>query len=462
MLQIYNSLTRRKEPLRPLQPGHVGMYVCGMTVYDLCHLGHARVLVVFDVVYRHLKRQGLAVTYVRNITDIDDKIIRRAAERGESIDALTARFIAAMHEDADRLGVLRPDAEPRATAHMAEIQAMIGRLLKTGHAYAADNGDVYYAVASFRGYGKLSGKDPQDLRAGARVEVDEAKRDPLDFALWKAAKPGEPAWESPWGPGRPGWHIECSAMSTGCLGNHFDIHGGGADLMFPHHENEIAQSEGATGEPFVNLWMHNGFVRVNDEKMSKSLGNFFTVREILERYQPEEVRYFILGSHYRSPLNYDDSQLDGARAALTRLYTALRGLSTEAAAAEGGESFRERFDAAMDDDFNTPEALAVLFELAREINRLRGRDTAAAAALGAELRRLGADLGLLGQDPDAYLQSGADAGGLADADIDDLIARRNAAREAKDFAEADRLRDQLTAANVLLEDGPGGTTWRRR
>lgn len=462
MLHIYNTLTRRKEPLRPLEPGRVRMYVCGMTVYDFCHLGHARVLVVFDIVYRHLKRLGLDVTYVRNITDIDDKIIRRAAENGEAIEALTERFIGAMHEDADRLGVLRPDAEPRATLHMAEILAMITRLLDQDHAYVAGNGDVYYAVASFPGYGKLSGKDPQDLRAGARVEVGEAKRDPLDFALWKAAKPGEPAWASPWGAGRPGWHIECSAMSTGCLGNHFDIHGGGADLMFPHHENEIAQSEGATGEPFVNVWMHNGFVRVNDEKMSKSLGNFFTVREILARYQPEEVRYFILGSHYRSPLNYDDSQLDAARAALTRLYTALRELPADAEPA-GGEGYRERFDAAMDDDFNTPEALAVLFDLAREINRLRGQDVAAAAALGAELRALGAALGLLGQDAEAYLKAGAGsaAGGLADADIDALIARRNAARKDRNFAEADRLRDELTAAGIVLEDGPGGTTWRR-
>ncbi|WP_462328733.1 cysteine--tRNA ligase [Thiohalocapsa halophila] len=460
MLEIHNSLTRRKEPFQPLTPEQVRMYVCGMTVYDLCHLGHARVLVVFDVVYRHLKRLGYAVTYVRNITDVDDKIIRRADENGEPMAALTERFIAAMHEDADRLGVLRPDQEPRATAHMAEMHAMIRRLLDKGHAYVADNGDVYYAVASFPGYGRLSGKDPQDLRAGARVEVGEAKQDPLDFALWKAAKPGEPAWESPWGPGRPGWHIECSAMSTGCLGNHFDIHGGGADLMFPHHENEIAQSEGATGEPFVNVWMHNGFVRINDEKMSKSLGNFFTVRDILARYQPEEVRYFILASHYRSPLNYDDSQLDGARAALTRLYTALRGLPADAEPA-GGAAYRERFDAAMNDDFNTPEALAVLFDLAREVNRLRAEDTAAAAGLAAELRLLGDDLGLLGQDPDAYLKAGSGEDGLTDAAIEDLIARRAAARKAKDFAEADRIRDELQGAGIVLEDGPGGTTWRR-
>ncbi|WP_295541611.1 cysteine--tRNA ligase [uncultured Thiohalocapsa sp.] len=468
MLEIHNSLTRRKAPFQPLTPGRVRMYVCGMTVYDLCHLGHARVLVVFDVVYRHLRRLGYDVTYVRNITDVDDKIIRRAAENAEPVAALTERFIAAMHEDADRLGVLRPDQEPRATAHMAEMHAMIARLIDKGHAYVAGNGDVYYAVASFPGYGRLSGKDPQDLRAGARVEVGEAKRDPLDFALWKAAKPGEPAWASPWGPGRPGWHIECSAMSTGCLGNHFDIHGGGADLMFPHHENEIAQSEGATGEPFVNVWMHNGFVRVNDEKMSKSLGNFFTVREILERYQPEAVRYFILASHYRSPLNYDDSQLDGARAALTRLYTALRGLppAPEPAAEIGvepsdGTAYRARFDAAMNDDFNTPEALAVLFDLAREINRVRADDEAAAAGLAAELRRLGHDLGLLEQDPEAYLKAGAGMDGLSDAAIEDLIARRGAARRAKDFAEADRIRDELQDAGIVLEDGPGGTSWRR-
>ncbi|MEA1050150.1 cysteine--tRNA ligase [Lamprobacter modestohalophilus] len=461
MLHIHNSLTRRKAPFQPIEPGKVRMYVCGMTVYDYCHLGHARVLVVFDVIYRWLMRSGFEVTYVRNITDIDDKILARAAENGEAFGELTERFIGAMHEDADALGILPPADEPRATAHIDEIVAMIQRLIENGHAYAADNGDVYYAVASFPGYGRLSGKDPKDLRAGARVEVDEAKRDPLDFALWKAAKPGEPAWAAPWGEGRPGWHIECSAMSTCRLGNHFDIHGGGADLQFPHHENEIAQSEGATGEPFVNVWIHNGFVRVNDEKMSKSLGNFFTVREILERYQPEEVRYFILGSHYRSPLNYDDSQLDGARAALTRLYTALRGLP--AAEPAGGEQSRERFTAAMDDDFNTPEALAVLFDLAREINRLRDIDPPVAAGLGAELRELAGVLGLLEQDPDAYLrgEGAARTSGPSDAEIEALIAARAEARRARDFAEADRLRDQLQAAGIQLEDGAGGTTWRR-
>ena len=460
MLQIYNTLTRRKAPFTPIEPGKARMYVCGMTVYDLCHLGHARVLVVFDVVYRYLMRAGYAVTYVRNITDIDDKIIRRAQENGEPADTLADRYIAAMHEDAAALGILSPHDEPRATVHIPEILAMIERLVANGHAYAVDNGDVYYAVASFPGYGKLSGKDPHELRSGARVEVDEAKRDPLDFVLWKAAKPGEPAWESPWGHGRPGWHIECSAMSTCCLGNHFDIHGGGADLQFPHHENEIAQSEGATGEPFVDIWMHNGFVRVNEEKMSKSLGNFFTVREILARYQPEEVRYFILTSHYRSPLNYDDEHLDNARAALTRLYTALRGLpAAEAGAA--GLPFRERFDAAMDDDFNTPVALAVLFDLAREINRWRADDEPAAAALGTELRALGGVLGLLSQDADDYLRGGTGAEGPSDADIDALIQQRADARKARDFAGADRIRDELQAAGIVLEDGPGGTTWRR-
>jgi cysteinyl-tRNA synthetase len=461
MLKIYNTLTRDKAELRPIEPGKIRMYVCGMTVYDYCHLGHARVMVVFDVVYRYLRALGYEVTYVRNITDIDDKIINRANERGESFDALTERFIAAMREDAEALGVLPPTEEPRATGHMREILGMIETLIARGHAYAADNGDVYYAVASFPGYGRLSGKDPEELRAGARVEIGEAKRDPLDFALWKAAKPGEPAWASPWGDGRPGWHIECSAMSTCALGNHFDIHGGGADLQFPHHENEIAQSEGATGGPFVNLWMHNGFVRVNEEKMSKSLGNFFTVREVLERYRPEEVRYFILTSQYRSPLNYDDESLQGARAALTRLYTALRGLPQ--VAPRGGEPFCERFTSAMDDDFNTPVALAVLFDLVREVNRLRSEDEPKAAALGAQLRHLGGVLGILQSDPDAYLQGGmgAAAGGLSDAEIDDLIRQRRVARQDRQWAEADRIRDALAEAGVVLEDGPQGTTWRR-
>ena len=459
MLAIYNSLTRTKEEFRPIVPGQVRLYVCGMTVYDYCHLGHARVMVVFDVVYRYLLALGYQVTYVRNITDIDDKIIQRAADNGESIGDLTERFIRAMHEDSDALKILPPNAEPRATAHMDEILAMIQRLIDQGHAYAAGNGDVYYAVGSFPGYGRLSGKDPEELRAGARVDVGEAKRDPLDFALWKAAKPGEPAWESPWGLGRPGWHIECSAMSTACLGNHFDIHGGGADLQFPHHENEIAQSEGATGEPFVNFWMHNGFVRVNEEKMSKSLGNFFTVREILARYRPEEVRYFILTSQYRSPLNYDEEHLDQARAALTRCYTALRGLPSAAPA--GGDAWASRFHAAMEDDFNSPEALSVLFDLVREINRLRGEDDTAAAGLGARLRELGGLLGLLWDDPETYLQGAPAAQGLATGQIEQLIAARAAARRAKDWAAADRIRQELQGAGILLEDGPQGTSWRR-
>ena len=457
MVQIHNSLTNRKEPFEPMEPGRVRMYVCGMTVYDYCHLGHARAMVVFDTVVRFLRASGYRVTYVRNITDVDDKIIRRAAELGETTGALTERFIAAMHEDADALGCLRPDHEPRATSSMEAIIGLIGRLLEQGYAYAADNGDVYFTVARFEGYGKLSGERLEDLRAGARVEPDEAKRDAVDFTLWKAAKPGEPSWPSPWGEGRPGWHIECSAMSMECLGEQFDIHGGGLDLKFPHHENEIAQSEAATGHAFANYWMHNGHVRINDEKMSKSLGNFFTVRDILKEYRAEEVRYFLLSSHYRSPLNYSLDALGNARAALTRLYTALRGLP-EAVAGEAGEDFRSAFGAAMEDDFNTPVALAVLFDLAREINRRREEGGAGAAPLGARLRELGGELGLLGSDPEDYLKGGA---ADDDAQIEALIERRTAARKARDFAEADRLRDELKARGVVLEDGPGGTTWRR-
>ena len=462
MLQIFNSLTRQKETFEPIEPGKVRMYVCGMTVYDYCHLGHARVLVVFDVVYRYLKAMGLDVTYVRNVTDIDDKIIKRANENGEAFGALTTRFIQAMHEDAQALGVLPPTHEPKATDNIAAIIDMIGTLVEKGYAYAADNGDVYYDVHKFEHYGQLSGKKLEDLQAGARVDVGEDKRDPLDFVLWKAAKPDEPSWSSPWGEGRPGWHIECSAMSTQILGNHFDIHGGGQDLQFPHHENEIAQSEACTGEHFVNYWMHNGFVRINEEKMSKSLGNFFTVREILERYRPEEVRYFILTSHYRSPLNYSDAQLDNARGALTRLYTALRGLP-DASAAEAPE-LRGRFHAAMRDDFNTPEALAVLFDLARDINKSReSGDEAGAAAQGGLLRELGGMLGLLGEAPESYLKGGGTPteGGLTDAAIEDLIAARNAARAARDWAEADRIRDELKAQGVVLEDAAGATSWRR-
>ncbi len=462
MLHVYNDLSRTKEPFKPLEAGKVRMYVCGMTVYDLCHLGHARVLVVFDVIARYLRATGYELTYVRNITDIDDKIIQRANDNGEPIEQLTERFIRAMHEDAAALGVLPPDHEPRATAHIGEIIAMIERLIRNGHAYPASNGDVYYAVASFPGYGRLSGKNLDELRAGERVEVDPHKRDPLDFVLWKAAKPGEPAWDSPWGAGRPGWHIECSAMSCNCLGDTFDIHGGGADLTFPHHENEIAQAEGATGKPFVNYWLHNGFVRINEEKMSKSLGNFFTVREILERYRAEEVRYFILTSHYRSPLNYADEQLDNARSALTRLYTALRDLPLVPAGGDSG--YRERFHAAMEDDFNTPIAIAVLFDLAREINRLRDSKpaaTAAAAAYAAELRHLAGLLGLLGDDPESYLKGQAVGDGLSDAAITELTQQRIAARQAKAWAEADRIRDELKAQGVVLEDSGNTTRWRR-
>ena len=461
MLQIYNSLTRQKQEFTPIEPGKVRMYVCGMTVYDLCHLGHARVLVVFDVVVRHLRALGYQVTYVRNITDIDDKIIKRANENGEPIDALTGRFISAMHEDAAALGVLPPDLEPRATGSMVEIIAMIETLVAKGYAYAVDNGDVYYDVSRFTGYGRLSGKNPEDLRAGARVEVAEAKDDPLDFVLWKAAKPAEPSWPSPWGAGRPGWHIECSAMSTHCLGNHFDIHGGGMDLQFPHHENEIAQSEGATGCRFVNYWMHNGFVQVDEEKMSKSLGNFFTVREILARYQPEEVRYFILASHYRSPLNYSDDHLDQARAALTRLYTALRDVPPGEALQDS--EYQRRFSAAMDDDFNSAEALAVLFELARELNRAREAGAEEAGALAATLLGLGARLGILQADPLQYLRGQPDraVGGLTDGEIEARIQARLDARARQDWAEADRIRDELQVAGIQLEDGAGTTRWRR-
>jgi cysteinyl-tRNA synthetase len=460
-LQVTNNLTKRKEPFRPIDARRVRMYVCGMTVYDFCHIGHARVMVVFDVVNRYLRQiyGEQQVTYVRNITDIDDKIIKRANENGEAFTALTERFIAAMNEDAQALGVRRPDQEPRATLFVQEIIAMVEALVKKGLAYAAGNGDVYYDVSKFDGYGKLSGKNPEDLRAGERVAVDEAKDDPLDFVLWKAAKPGEPSWDSPWGKGRPGWHIECSAMSTHTLGQHFDIHGGGLDLQFPHHENEIAQSEGACGCTFVNYWMHNGFVRVDNEKMSKSLGNFFTIREVLAKYDPEVVRYFIINSHYRSPLNYSDQHLDQAKGALTTLYTALRGLSLPAAEEEGAAA--DRFFTAMDDDFNTPEAVAVLFELAREVNRLRGSDEAAAARLAAQLRRLGGVLGLLQRDPEAFLRGGTAAGGLSDQAIEERIAARLAARKGKNWAEADRIRDELKAQGIVLEDGAGGTTWRR-
>ncbi len=463
MLKIHNSQTRKKEVFKPIEPGKITMYVCGMTVYDLCHLGHARVLVVFDVVTRYLRYSGYDVTYVRNITDIDDKIINRANENGEDFSELTERFIKAMHEDAAQLGVLPPDEEPRATASMKEIIDMIQTLVDKGFAYAVQTdegqGDVYYDVSAFENYGKLSGKKLEDLRAGERVAVDENKDDPLDFVLWKAAKPGEPSWDSPWGKGRPGWHIECSAMSTCCLGNHFDIHGGGQDLQFPHHENEIAQSEAATGETFVNLWMHNGFVRINDEKMSKSLNNFFTVREILKLYKGEEIRYFVLASQYRSPLNYSDQLLDNARTALSRLYNTLRGLDVPEDFDEKDPAI-EKFKQVMDDDFNTPEALAVLFDLANQVNRLREKDEGAALQKAAVLKKLANVLGLLEADAEQFLQTGAGESENG-ADIDALIQARNAARENKDWAEADRIRDELDAMGIVLEDKDGKTIWRR-
>jgi cysteinyl-tRNA synthetase len=454
MLQLHNTLSRSKAPFVPVTPGQVRMYVCGMTVYDLCHLGHARVFVVFDMVVRWLRASGYDVEYVRNITDIDDKIIRRAAENNETPAALTARFIDAMHQDERALGVLPPTHEPRATEYVAQMLAMIARLEQKDLAYAAANGDVYYRVRGFAGYGQLSGKSLDELRAGERVEVDGFKHDPLDFVLWKAAKPGEPAWDSPWGPGRPGWHIECSAMSADLLGRHFDIHGGGQDLQFPHHENEIAQSEGAHDCKFVNYWLHNGFVRVDNEKMSKSLGNFFTIRDVLKQYDAEVVRFFILRAHYRSPLNYSDAHLDDAKSALTRLYTALKNLPPDASPPDWKLPAAQAFKAAMDDDFNTPEALAVLFELAGEANR----GDASAAQL---LRSLGGVLGLLQRDAAAFLQAGNAGAGLSAEQIDGLIAARRAARAAKDFAESDRIRDQLTAAGIVLEDTASGTTWRR-
>ena len=457
MLSIYNTLSKTMEAFQPLEDNQVRMYVCGMTVYDFCHIGHARVMVAFDVVTRWLRQRGYDVTYVRNITDIDDKIIRRANENGEPFEALVERMIAAMHEDEARLNVLRPDVEPRATQHIDGMFAMIQTLIDKGYAYAPGNGDVYYRVGKFVGYGKLSRRRIEDLKIGARIEVDEAKEDPLDFVLWKTAKPGEPCWDSPWGAGRPGWHIECSVMSTCCLGETFDIHGGGPDLVFPHHENEIAQSEAATGKQYANAWMHAGAVRVDGEKMSKSLGNFFTIREVLEKYQPEVVRYLLVSSHYRSPINYSEDSLKEAKGALERFYTALRGLPEVAAA--GGESFVERFGAAMDDDFNSPEACAVLFEMAREINRLREADPQAAAALAARLKELAGVLGVLQMSPDAFLQAGAE-GKVDAAEVEALIAARLQARAEKNWAESDRIRDQLTAMGVVLEDGKGGTTWR--
>lgn len=459
MLKIYNSLHNRKEDFIPLEANTIRMYVCGMTVYDYCHLGHARVMVVFDMVYRYLQAAGYTVTYVRNITDIDDKIIKRANENAEPFTALTQRFINAMHEDEQALGILSPTYEPRATENIQEMLTMISTLIEKGYAYVGSNRDVYYDVSKFEGYGKLSGRKLEDLRAGERIAIDEVKDDPLDFVLWKAAKEGEPAWESPWGLGRPGWHIECSAMSSTLLGTHFDIHGGGHDLQFPHHENEIAQSEACNGHQYVNYWMHNGFIRINDEKMSKSLNNFFTIRDVLKTYKPEEIRYFMLNSHYRSPLNYSTEQLDNARASLTRLYTALRDLPQ--AQAPQNTDAEQRFRMVMDDDFNTPEAVAILFELAREINRLRmEHNETAAAETGALLQKLAGILGLLEREAESWFK-GETIEGLDDAAIEALIQARLTARTNKNWAESDRIRDELKAKGVLLEDKAGLTTWRR-
>ncbi|MBI5272033.1 MAG: cysteine--tRNA ligase [Burkholderiales bacterium] len=453
-LRIYNSLTRRVEDFVPLEPGHARMYVCGMTIYDLCHMGHARMMMAFDVVYRWLQASGLRVTYVRNITDIDDKIIRRAVERGMSIRALTDEMIAAMRADIGAIGIATPTHEPRATEYVPQMLDMIATLEGKGLAYRARNGDVNYAVRKFPGYGKLSGKSIDELRAGERVAVAEGKDDPLDFVLWKAAKPEEPAdakYDGAYGPGRPGWHIECSAMSCALLGERFDIHGGGMDLQFPHHENEIAQSEGALGHPFVNYWLHNGFLNVDNEKMSKSLGNFFTIRDVLQKFDGETLRFFMLRTHYRSPFNFSDAHLDDARSALRRLYTALQaGGSPEAGEVDWALAPAAAFKAAMDDDFNTPGAMAVLFELAAEVNRSGSRETAAL------LRSLAATLGVLQQDPTTFLRAGA---GLDEAAIAERIAARQAAKQARDFAAADRIRDELQAAGILLKDTPQGTTW---
>ncbi|MBX2837585.1 MAG: cysteine--tRNA ligase [Gammaproteobacteria bacterium] len=462
MLYLHNTLTRKKELFEPLETGRVGMYVCGMTVYDLCHVGHARVMVVFDVLYRHLMASGYQVHYVRNITDVDDKIIERAGQNGEPVEALTERFIAEMNQDSDALNVLRPSLEPRATETIPEMIEVIQKLMDTGYAYQADNGDVFYSVAQFEEYGKLSGRKVEDLRAGERVAVDQHKRDPLDFVLWKSAKPDELKWPSPFGDGRPGWHTECSAMSMKLLGESFDIHGGGMDLQFPHHENEIAQSEAITKKPFARYWLHNGFVRVDDEKMSKSLGNFFTLREVLQQYSGEEIRYFILNSHYRSPLNYSQDQLDGSRAALRRLYTALRHRPGADTGAPLSEAHVNKFVAAMDDDLNTAEAMAVLFDVASTLNKEKNSQSAQSVSLAHTLRTLGERLGLLQGDPDTVLQGGPiEAGGLTAEQIDALVEERIQARANKDWARSDEIRDELAAAGIVLEDADGKTIWRR-
>ncbi|ULS52046.1 cysteine--tRNA ligase [Pectobacterium carotovorum] len=461
MLKIFNTLSRQKEEFKPIHAGQVGMYVCGITVYDLCHIGHGRTFVAFDVVARYLRYLGYSLKYVRNVTDIDDKIIKRAIENGETSDQLTTRMIAEMHADFDALNILRPDAEPRATHHIADIIEMVETLIARRHAYVASNGDVMFSVDTAPGYGVLSRQDLDQLQAGARVEITEVKRNPMDFVLWKMSKPGEPHWSSPWGEGRPGWHIECSAMNCKQLGTHFDIHGGGSDLMFPHHENEIAQSSCAHDGSYVNYWMHSGMVMVDREKMSKSLNNFFTVRDVLAYYDPETVRYFLMSGHYRSQLNYSEDNLKQARAALDRLYTALRGTDASVAA-HGGDEFEARFREAMDDDFNTPEAYSVLFDMAREVNRLRAEDIQAANQLASALRKLSGVLGLLEQDPEQFLQNGAQVDDEEVKEIEALIQQRKDARAAKDWALADQARDRLNEMGIVLEDGPQGTIWRRK
>ncbi|QWE29510.1 cysteine--tRNA ligase [Polynucleobacter sp. AM-7D1] len=472
MLQIYNTLSRSKQAFVPIEPGKVKMYVCGMTVYDFCHIGHARVMIVFDMVVRWLRASGYEVVYVRNITDIDDKIINRAIENSEPIAALTQRFIDAMHADSDELGLMHPDHEPRATDYISQMQGMIGRLIEKELAYQGDDGDINFAVRLFPEYGRLSGKSLDELNAGERVAVGGGKRDPLDFVLWKSAKPDEPAdtrWKSPWGEGRPGWHIECSAMSCDLLGEHFDIHGGGADLQFPHHENEIAQSEGAlygqdhqaSDQPFVNYWMHNGHIRVNEEKMSKSLGNFFLIRDVLKNFDPEVLRFFMLRAHYRSPINYSDAQLEEARSGLVRLYTALAQAPASNQALDPHSPWAKRFTDAMNDDFNTPEAIAALFDLASEVNRTQGNEK---VQLASTLKGLAATLNFLQREPTLFLQEGSRGGdvGLSAAAIEEQIAARVAAKQAKDFAKADLIRTTLLEQGVVLEDKPGGLTeWRR-
>ena len=462
MLKIYNTLTNQKQVFKPINPSSVGIYVCGMTVYDFCHMGHARVLVMFDVMTRHMRRTFPEVKYVRNITDIDDKIINRSIENQEDIYSLTNRFIKAMHEDEIALNILKPDFEPRATESIDQMYSMIKSLIEKGFAYQGKNGDVYYSVKRFKNYGKLSGKNLDGLKAGARVDIESDKRDPLDFVLWKMAKPNEPKWSSPWGEGRPGWHLECSAMSTHHLGNHFDIHGGGMDLTFPHHENEIAQSEGANNCSFVNTWMHVGFVNINDEKMSKSLNNFFTIRDVLEKYDGETLRYFLISSHYRSPLSFSDENLASAKSALTRLYTATRGLSASSKAM--GQvtmrfDYEKRFNEALDDDFNTPIALSILFEIAKHANTEREDDKDQAGALSELLRKLGNHIGIMRYDADDYLKMGIE---LSDAKIDEKIYQRESARALKDFAMSDQIRDELLALGIILEDSINGTTWRRK